>query len=243
MPPPARVCTYIPPCGWTRETDKALARATLSRPPKTECARRRGVATVEQAPDNDFPRSPKGRRAAGGDGTARTPHERRIPVHALASFVCRSSQRLFLYRRGARGAGSFPADRANASPHYVPLALATDCRNVMAPRDNQELVPLTDGSGHANDEDQLDGQCRRKTVTGARLGGGGGGGDDDDRKDGLTVHASINDTKTSVIACQQIVGMGTLWRFPYVCLKYGGGKYSFNVSPYICLYYIVYKLH
>lgn len=83
----------------------------------------------------------------------------------------------------------------------------------MAPRDNQELVPLTDGGGRADDDDEPANGRHQKIPTHACP---------DDAKGQQT---PANDTKTSLLACQQIVGLGTLWRFPYMCLKYGGGEF------------------
>lgn len=87
----------------------------------------------------------------------------------------------------------------------------------MAPRDNQELVPLTDGSGHAND-DELEAQHQKKPHA------GGQPYDRDDAREQLPQMEPPSDMLKSLLGCQMIVGMGTLWRFPYVCLKYGGGK-------------------
>lgn len=90
----------------------------------------------------------------------------------------------------------------------------------MAPRDNQELVPLTDGSGRAND-DELEAQYQKKLQAGVEpyaL---------DDTREQLLQQVPLSDTMKSLLACQMIIGMGTLWRFPYVCLKYGGGKLFF----------------
>lgn len=99
----------------------------------------------------------------------------------------------------------------------------------MAPRDNlQELMPLT--SGHAIDEEDMESQRQKKVAAAAAAASfvcpdvGGKG----HRK-------SVYDLKMSVIACLQIVGFGTLWRFPYVCFKYGGGEYDFILNKY-CIY-------
>lgn len=94
----------------------------------------------------------------------------------------------------------------------------------MAPRDNQELVPLTDGSGLANNDDELEGGQRAQKRP-AAVGGGGTRSDDCGGK-GLQAQLTWPaDWQRSVLACQQIIGLGTLWRFPYVCFKYGGGTY------------------
>lgn len=100
----------------------------------------------------------------------------------------------------------------------------------MAPRDNlQELMPLT--SGHANgDYEELESQRQKKVAAAAAAASfvypdNGGKGP---RK-------SVYDLKMTVLACLQIVGFGTLWRFPYVCLKYGGGEYGFIFNTY-CTY-------
>lgn len=95
----------------------------------------------------------------------------------------------------------------------------------MAPRDNQELVPLTDGGdgGHADDDDPD--ACGRKRTASLAAAAAARAADPDAK-----VQTPINDMKASVLACRQIVGMGALWRFPYACLKYGGGEYWFEAG-------------
>ncbi|XP_050544072.1 sodium- and chloride-dependent transporter XTRP3A-like [Daktulosphaira vitifoliae] len=54
--------------------------------------------------------------------------------------------------------------------------------------------------------------------------------------DDKTEKPSINDMKISLMACVRIFSLGTLWRFPYVCLKYGGGTF---LIPYTITMFLV----